>query len=91
MAIDTASKRKGVLNFSLPGAKSLPIPDGTVSVLDRRQMTDSYPINATVIAIGGWSNDNDSNTIWKQDNDSSEFWVQDNDSSEVWVKDHKGS
>lgn len=88
MAVDTALKRKSAINFSLPGAYLMPIPDGTIDSVNRRQMTDSYAISPQTLLRSFWVQDQSSSSDWKQDSDSSQTWVQDqnsNGASDFWV------
>lgn len=87
MAIDTDSKRKAVINFSLPGLVLLPKPDGSIDAGNRRQMTDSYPISAQVIGRNIWVQDKDSSETWVPDTDLTQIWRQDQDMSHTWVQD----
>jgi len=88
MAIDSAYKRKAVINFGLPGLKLLPIPDGNTTELDRRQLTDSYPIAAIPISRSGWVKDTVPVEIWVPDTVITNTWVKDTVVvTEPWVRD----
>jgi len=89
MAIDTENKRKAVINFSIPGAYLLPIPDGTIDVYNRRQMTESYPVEPITIRRGIWVPDQVTSQSWNQDANTTNTWVQDSDSGEDWVPDQE--
>lgn len=79
MAIDTPSKRKSVINFSIPGACLLPISDGSISSVERRHLCESYQIQPVTLSRNIWIKDADSSIGWVQDKDLNNFWVQDQD------------
>jgi hypothetical protein len=87
MAIDTPNKRKSVLNFSLPGLFLLPIPDGTIDSVNRRQMSDSYAITPFSITRNNWVRDRNSSQAWVRDKNSSNTWTRDKNASVTWVRD----
>lgn len=90
MAIDTPNKRKSVINFSVPGAYLLPIPDGSIVAVNRRQMTESYAIEPVVIPRGVWVPDKRDSLSWVPDTDLSNTWVQDSDApTDSWVPDQE--
>ena len=79
MAIDTANKRKSVINFSIPGACLLPISDGAISSVDRRHLCESYQITPVTVRRGGWVQGLNSGDMWTKDKDLNDIWVQDKD------------
>ena len=88
MAIDTSNKRKSVINFSVPGGHLMPIPDGTVDIYNRRQVADSYAIEAVTIPATFWIQDKRDTRSWVQDSNLSNNWIQDTDVLEdTWVQD----
>lgn len=90
MAIDTANKRKSVINFSVPGAYLLPIPDGSITAVNRRQMTDSYALEPVNVPRSLWVQDSRGTNTWVQDSDLSNTWVQDSDAASTdWVQDQE--
>lgn len=56
MAIDTAQKRVGMLNFSTISTDLLPVPSGTISASGRSHLLDLYSGIALAGAVAaGWA------------------------------------
>ena len=87
MAIDTATKRKSVINDGIPGLALLPIPDGSIQAIDRRRLTDFYSLESQVIPRNFWVPDRREAVIdWEKDERSSTTWKEDQNSETDWVE-----
>lgn len=90
MAIDTALKRKSLINAGIPGAVLSPGPDALIEAIDRRHLTDLYSLGAQVISHNFWVPDTrDSSISWAADRRASETWVQDQNASSNWEQDER--
>lgn len=87
MAVDTPNKRKSVINFSLPGLFLLPIPDGTIDSVNRRQMTDSYALTPNMRSRSFWVQDRDSSQSWTSNRNPSTSWVKNQNPAQTWIQD----
>lgn len=84
MSLDSIDKRRSVCE--VPGLMTTPTVDGTISVQDRRHLSDLYAFTPTIEdPFFFWRKQNANSQSWAKETPPTTTWVQESMESTDWV------